>query len=273
MQIRSLEEELGGALFQRTSRRVVLTEAGSILLADARRLLAQADRVRSDVQRSLKGEIGSVRIGFVGSAAYGGELIEDLRRFRQLYPEVEVHLDEVAPQQLAEALLNGELDVTYSPSVLLADDSRFRAERVGRWSLAVAVADDHPLASKRRVSARDLQAEQILLPVTEKDGEGSVALVRTILGDDVRIIESASSTNALFAMVAAGLGIAVIPAVLSKMAMPGLSIQPLSGVSNFTDLVRFSRADETSGAVRAYMDCARSLKGAPAFKPRTTSDH
>jgi DNA-binding transcriptional LysR family regulator len=273
MQIRSLEEELGGALFQRTSRRVVLTEAGSILLADARRLLAQADRVRSDVQRSLKGEIGSVRIGFVGSAVYGGELIDDLRRFRQLYPEVEVHLDEVPPQQLAEALLNGELDVTYGPSVFLASDSRFRAERVGRWPLAVAVADDHPLASKRRVSARDLQAEQIILPVTEKDGEGSLATVRAILGDDVRIIESASSTNALLAMVAAGLGVAVIPAVLSRMAMPGLSMRPLSGVSNFAELVRLSRAEETSGAVRAYMDCARSLKGAPAFKPRTTSDH
>jgi DNA-binding transcriptional LysR family regulator len=79
MQIRSLEEELGGPLFQRTSRRVVLTEAGSILLADARRLLAQADRVRSDVRRSLKGEIGSVRIGFVGSTIFGGELIDDLR--------------------------------------------------------------------------------------------------------------------------------------------------------------------------------------------------
>ncbi|MGF6600717.1 DNA-binding transcriptional LysR family regulator [Paraburkholderia sp. GAS448] len=79
MQIRSLEAKLGGPLFQRTSRRVVLTEAGSILLADARRLLAQADRVRSDVRRSLKGEIGSVRIGFVGSTIFGGELIDDLR--------------------------------------------------------------------------------------------------------------------------------------------------------------------------------------------------
>jgi DNA-binding transcriptional LysR family regulator len=74
-------------------------------------------------------------------------------------------------------------------------------------------------------------------------------------------------------MVAAGLGVAVIPAVLSRMAMPGLSMRPLSGVSNFAELVRLSRAEETSGAVRAYMDCARSLKGAPAFKPRTTSDH
>ena len=112
MQIRSLEEELGGPLFQRTSRRVVLTEAGKILPADARRLLAQADRVRTDVRRSLKGEIGSVRIGFVGATVFGDELIDDLRRFRQFRPDVEVYLNGVAPQQQAEALLNGELEVT-----------------------------------------------------------------------------------------------------------------------------------------------------------------
>jgi DNA-binding transcriptional LysR family regulator len=263
MQIRSLEEELGGPLFQRTSRRVVLTEAGSILLADARRLLAQADRVRSDVRRSLKGEIGSVQIGFVGAAVFGGELIEDLRRFRRLYPDVEVHLNEVAPLHQAEALLNGELDVTYGPSDFLPSDSRFRADRVGRWPLFLALADDHPLASKRRISARDLQAERIILAATEKDEEGSMALARAILGHDVRAIESASSTNALFAMAAAGLGVALIPSALSKMAVPGLSVRPLSGASYIANLVRLSRADETSGAVRAYMDCARSVKGSP----------
>ncbi|MGU7770261.1 LysR substrate-binding domain-containing protein [Burkholderia sp. MR1-5-21] len=263
MQIRSLEEELGGPLFQRTSRRVLLTEAGSMLLEDARRLLAQADRVRQDVQRSLKGEIGSVRIGFVGHTVFGGDLIEDLRRFRQLYPDVELHLNEVAPRQQVEALLSGELDVAYGPSVLLPSDSRFRAERVGSWSLVLALADDHPLASKRRVSARDLQAERIILAATEKDEEGSMALARAIVGSTVRAIESASSTNALFAMVAAGMGIALVPAALARMPVPGLIVRPLSGASRVAVIVRLSRAEETSGAVRAYLDCARSVKGRP----------
>lgn len=271
MQIRSLEEELGGPLFQRTSRHVALTAAGSLLLEDSRRLLARTDQMRLDVQRSLRGEIGSIRIGFVGSIVFSGELIDDVRRFRRFYPDVEVQLDEVVPQQQAEALLNGELDITYSPSVLLPHDSRFRAERVGRWPLALALADNHPLASKQRISARDLQAERFIFPLSEGDKEEAMALARTFLGHEVRVVENASSMNALFAMVAAGLGVALFPAVLSKMAVPGLSMRPLSGGSNFADLVRLSRTDETSGAVRAYMDCARSLKSGPSVRSRTTS--
>jgi DNA-binding transcriptional LysR family regulator len=68
MQIRSLEEEIGGALFVRTSRNVELTQAGSLLLVEARRTLAQAERTKDIVQRSLRGETGTVRVGFAGNA-------------------------------------------------------------------------------------------------------------------------------------------------------------------------------------------------------------
>jgi len=88
-----------------------------------------------------------------------------------------------------------------------------------------------------------------------------MALARAILGHAVRAIESASSTNALFAMVAAGLCVALMPSALSKMAVPGLSMRILSRASHIANVGRLSRADETSGAVRAYMDCARSVKG------------
>ena len=64
MQIRSLEEELGGPLFLRTSRRVELTEAGALLRAEAQRTLDQAAHAQQVVQRSLRGEMGTVRIGF-----------------------------------------------------------------------------------------------------------------------------------------------------------------------------------------------------------------
>ncbi|NPT61552.1 LysR substrate-binding domain-containing protein [Paraburkholderia elongata] len=67
--------------------------------------------------------------------------------------------------------IGGGSDVTYGPSDFLPSDSRFRADRVGRWPLVLALADDHPLASKRRISARDLQAERIILAASEKDEE------------------------------------------------------------------------------------------------------
>src|SRR5579871_2599117 len=81
MQIRALEEELGGPLFLRTSRRVELTEAGMLLREEARRTLDQAEHTRLTVQRSIRGETGNVRVGFAGNAVFSGKLINDLREF------------------------------------------------------------------------------------------------------------------------------------------------------------------------------------------------
>jgi len=70
MQIRALEEDLGGALFERTSRRVELTEAGKVFETQARRTLEQAEFTRESTQRALRGETGIVRIGFAGNAIF-----------------------------------------------------------------------------------------------------------------------------------------------------------------------------------------------------------
>lgn len=81
MQIRALEEELGGPLFVRTSRKVELTEAGRILQIEAQRTLEQAAFARETVQRSIRGETGCVRVGFAGNAVFSGKLTNDLRAF------------------------------------------------------------------------------------------------------------------------------------------------------------------------------------------------
>lgn len=111
MQIRALEEDMGGPLFVRTSRRVELTEAGALLLIEARRTLAQAERAKSVVQRSLRGEIGSVKVGFAGNAVLTGKLADNLRVFHRGYPEAQLQIIEMEPHLQGEAILAGHLDV------------------------------------------------------------------------------------------------------------------------------------------------------------------
>ena len=115
MQIKALEEELGGPLFVRTSRKVELTDAGRLLQVEAQRTLEQADHARLTVQRSLRGETGHVRVGFAGNAVFSGKLTNDLRAFRRTYPDAELVVNEVAPLQQADAILAGQLDVGYTP--------------------------------------------------------------------------------------------------------------------------------------------------------------
>ena len=110
MQIRALEEEIGGPLLVRTSRRVELTEAGELLLVEARRTLMQAERTKTIVQRSLRGDIGSVKVAFAGNAVMTGLLMDALRVFRLRYPEAQLELHEMAPHLQGEAILTGQVD-------------------------------------------------------------------------------------------------------------------------------------------------------------------
>jgi DNA-binding transcriptional LysR family regulator len=256
MQIRSLEEEIGGALFVRTSRNVELTQAGSLLLVEARRTLAQAERTKEVVQRSLRGETGTVRVGFAGNAVLAGKLTDNLRAFRQRYPDADLQPVEMSPHLQSEAILAGQLDVGYSPSLDLAFDPRLVAEKHGTWPLLVAMAEDHPLARKKRVSVKSLASETLILYALN-EGEKSVAMLSEQIAERSKAVHRGSSTLTVLALAAAGFGVAIVPGPIARIAISKLTYRPISETETSADLMLLSRANETSGAVLAFLALAR----------------
>jgi DNA-binding transcriptional LysR family regulator len=111
---RALETELGTALFERTSRRVTLTEAGTLFRVEAERTLQQAARAKEVAQRAARGEVGTVRVGFVRDPAFAGEVAADVSAFKRAYPKVDRALTELLPLRQVEAVLAGQLNVGYS---------------------------------------------------------------------------------------------------------------------------------------------------------------
>ena len=130
MQIRALEAELGATLFERTSRRVLLTEAGTLFRIEAERTLQQAARAKEVAQRAGRGEVGSVRIGFVGNAAFAGKLASDVSSFRLAYPQVDLELTELAPLRQVEAIHSGQLDAGYVYEFRYAQERELAVDRV-----------------------------------------------------------------------------------------------------------------------------------------------
>ncbi|MEN0105566.1 MAG: LysR substrate-binding domain-containing protein, partial [Pseudomonas sp.] len=209
MQIKALEAELGGQLFVRSSRRVELTEAGALLLVEAQRTLAQAAHTQLLVQQVMRGEMGSVRIGFAGNAVFSGRLMADVRAFRAAYPNADVQLREVPPHLQVDAIVDGQLDVAYLPThggLSYVDALSF--ENIGTWPLVLAMADTHPLAAKRTLKVAMLQSEPIIVYAAHGADDSMVEDLRKTLGN-VPSVQRTSSTLSLLAMVASGLGIAL----------------------------------------------------------------
>lgn len=257
MQIKALEEELGGPLFMRTSRKVVLTEAGRLLQVEAQRTLDQADNARLAVQRSIRGESGRVRVGFAGNAVFCGKLTKDMLAFRKAYPDVELVAREVAPLLQADAILSGQLDIGYTPEHSLLHAPGLLSETVGVWKRLVAISDDHPLAERPYLTVDMLADEPIIFYDSHSADEPLYTALTRILGRAPQTAHRTSSTLSVLTLAAAGQGLALVPEPLLNISIPGLVYLPLDAPVLSANLMVISRKLEDSGAVQAFRAIAR----------------
>lgn len=257
MQIKALEAELGGPLLIRTSRRVELTEAGKLLQAEAARTLEQVEHTRLAVQRSIRGETGRVRIGFAGNAVFSGRLMQDVRSFHQAFPDAEIICQELAPQLQNEAIQSGTLDVGYMPDYYPVHASALAYEPVGEWGRVVVMSSDHNLAAKESLTIGMLAHEPLIMySINDEDSQLDSQLSQ-LLGDKLNIAWRISSSLSVLAMAGAGLGIALVPAPLAKVAVPGVVYRVLDAPELSANLTMVSRQNEPSAAVLAYLNHTR----------------
>jgi DNA-binding transcriptional LysR family regulator len=262
MQIRALETELGTALFERTSRRVALTEAGALFRIEAERTLQQAARAKDVAQRAARGEVGSVRIGFVASAAFAGKVSADLSALRLRYPAVGVELTELFPMRQIEAVLSGQLDVGYCSDFHYSEASKLAVERIAAWRWMIALASHHPLAARKTLPAKALRGEAFVVFAANASDDGQMKLLRQILGQEPHVLHRVASTLTHLTLAAAGVGLALVPASLQSYSIPNIVYRPLADFAERAELLLISRPNETSPAVRRFVEIARA--SAPA---------
>jgi len=166
----------------------------------------------------------------------------------------------MAPLLQADAILAGRLDVGYSPVLGFSFDPPLVAEQVGVWPWVVAMANDHPLAKRKRLTAKSLAAEPFILYAKDGIDEGQLTVLRHLLGCEPRVVHRVASTLSVLALAAAGLGVTLVPAPLSKVAVPNVVYRTIADSGLTSNLVLISRAHETAGAVRAFLDLSRGEK-------------
>jgi DNA-binding transcriptional LysR family regulator len=225
--IRLLEEDIGAQLFARTTRNVALTDEGKQFLRDARKLLTHADEVQSRFREGVRLKAKKLRVGAIDSAAVG-LLPMLLNDFRKEHPGVELQLLEDKTIRLLPRVLSGRLDLAF------VRPPRSRAPNLVYRHLlyetpVVAIASTDPLVRRRKLSIKDI-AEQPLIVPDRRSRPHSHDLTMKLYeeaGLDPKVAQVADEKQTIVHLVAAGLGIAIVPRWTARMAVEGVVYVPL----------------------------------------------
>jgi DNA-binding transcriptional LysR family regulator len=260
-QIRRLEQLVGCPLFHRLPA-VALTEAGSVLLATARRTLAQLALGVDSAGRVGRGVAGRLTVGFASSVVFTG-LPQAFRAFSARYPEVELELREMHSGAQLPALRAGTIDVGLlreSPS-----DGDIEMETVFREPFVAVLPVRHRLAAQARVAPRQLAREPFILFPRELAPtlyDQIAAICRS--GDFTpRVRHEALEWFTVTGLVGAGMGVSIAPAGLARLRWRGVVYRPLKPVAVQTSIVLCRRREPGQGVVELFVETLRGSGARP----------
>ncbi|MBB4288124.1 DNA-binding transcriptional LysR family regulator [Rhizobium leguminosarum] len=229
-QIRDLEREVGAALFHRVPHGAELTAAGTAFLGEAKASLAAAEKAKLAAQSANRGETGRLSLGFTASSAFNPVVSTSIRRFRARWPEVQLSLTEMNTLALMQKLEAGELDATFMrPS--LDDPTGIRLRRLSDEPMVIALPASHPLARHSKLPLAALADEPfILFPrLVGLSLYDDVVLACRKAGFELTVAQEAPQISSVVNLVAADLGVSIVPASISQIKLEGVAYRPIEG--------------------------------------------
>ncbi|WP_182342038.1 LysR family transcriptional regulator [Comamonas koreensis] len=234
--IRKLEDDLGVQLFERDRRGTVLSDAGRAALESAKLALYHARQVQAVSQATASGELGRLHIGFIGSATFS--LIPKLvQAFRAAHPAIDLVLTESTTREICAQVASGDFDAgLLRYPVTQATELSITPVEPDR--LIAALPAGNPLQIKDSLQLIDL-ADQPFVNYRPSEVPGLHALVVLACqnaGFMPQIKQHAVQAQTLVSLVGAGLGVALVPAVVAKAATPGVIFRELTDTQHLPQI-------------------------------------
>jgi DNA-binding transcriptional LysR family regulator len=257
-QIARLERDVGARLFERSTRRVSLTDAGRSLYGDAVELLARLDDARRRALLASRGEAGRITIG-CGSYAVESLLPRLLRTFRDRYPGVTVSLYEGHTADQLEALRRGDIDIAFAISPAESED--LVAETISEDGFVVATALNRKIPKGRAVPLSEFRgATFVAAPRWLSPGLDDLkARLFADAGFEPKIGVHASQLSTMLTLVAAGVGCLLTPAAIAGIARTDLAYVPIKTHRRVPLSMVARRASRESAVLHNLCGLARSL--------------
>jgi DNA-binding transcriptional LysR family regulator len=211
-QVQRLERELRVPLFDRTTRRVQLTESGRVFLEDARAMLARARRAADTARQAAKGEAGQLVVGYPVTGR-GRDASALLRAFRHRYPDIALASIPRCTVDLLEELRKEHIDLAFIHHPV-TNDSRLNSRIISRRPYLLAIPSDHPLTARSHVALEQLTGEPLLMFPRALSPHHFDLLVQELAngsGSLPAVVDEASAVDDLIDGVASGIGLALIP--------------------------------------------------------------
>lgn len=258
-QIAKLEQELDVQLFDRTRRRVALTEAGRSLLQEGSIALKQLTFAVDMAKRAAQGHVGRLTIGFADAAALN-VLPALTSEFARLFPGVNILLHEMISTDQAEALRAGRIQIAFLRPVF--DDEDFQTELLLREPYVVAISVKHRLAGSEMLRLADLAGEGLITTHRVK----ALYVQRNFepylkrAGIQLKIVQEVNELHAILGLVAGGLGIAFFPRSILKLQLDGVVYRPLHpDDSPMAEMLIAKRSDDRTATATRFMDLAKKI--------------
>jgi DNA-binding transcriptional LysR family regulator len=263
VQIKALEEEVGARLFERDKRHVSLTPAGRRFRGRIAELLALVDSAKADARATEQGLQGTIDVGYTALSMFSTALPYAIRQYRQSAPNVVISLREMPSLEQLHELGERRLDVGVLRKVDVVAPKGIAVVEWYRTPLVAAIQKDHPLANRESLSLVELKNDAFIM-YPRRAGTGiywQVLDLCSAAGFRPRTVREVLESSTMIGLVAAGVGIAIVPADMNCIQFSGVAFRRLSDPGAHTTLYLARRVGERSEHLRDFYrllkDCAR----------------